>query len=65
MQGGIESSVKETLFEPYISTKQNVIGKGLGLYIAKMIVEDTMQGKLSVKQGLHGARFTIEIKREL
>ena len=63
--GGINASVKDTLFDPYISTKQNVIGKGLGLYIAKIIIEDTMHGKLSVKQGLHGARFTIEIKREL
>jgi len=63
--GGVEPSVQDKLFDPYISTKQTSGGTGLGLYIAQIIIEDNMRGKLSVKDGLHGARFTIEIKREL
>jgi C4-dicarboxylate-specific signal transduction histidine kinase len=63
--GGIAPAIQETLFEPYISMKEHTTGKGLGLYIAKIIIEDNMQGLLSVKQGLKGARFTVEIKREL
>jgi signal transduction histidine kinase len=62
--GGINPSVKERLFDPYITTKKSSGGTGLGLYIARIIVEDTMQGKLSVSEGLKGARFTIEIKGE-
>lgn len=63
--GGVEPSVQNKLFDPYISTKQTSGGTGLGLYIAQIIIEDNMQGKLSVKDGLNGARFTVEIKREL
>jgi len=63
--GGIDPTIQETLFEPYISTKKHTTGKGLGLYIAKIIIEDNMQGVLSVNQGLKGARFTVKIKREL
>jgi len=62
--GGITSSVAAKLFDPYITTKKSSGGTGLGLYIAKIIIEDTMQGKLFVTQGLEGARFTLEIKRE-
>ena len=62
--GGIEASVEEKLFDPYITTKESVGGTGLGLYIAKIIIEETMHGKLSVKQGLEGARFTVEMRKE-
>lgn len=63
--GGIETSMQEMLFDPYITSKEKTGGTGLGLYIVKIIIEDTMHGTLSVKQGLQGARFTIRIKREL
>lgn len=63
--GGIEASVQDTLFNPYITTKTKTGGTGLGLYIAKIIIEDNMQGSLSVQSGLQGARFTLCIKREL
>jgi len=61
--GGIKAEVMQTLFEPYVSTKKSIGGTGLGLYIAKLIVEDVMHGHLNVTQGLAGARFTMEIKR--
>jgi signal transduction histidine kinase len=63
--GGIDLSVKETLFNPYTTTKSLSGGTGLGLYIAKIIIEDNMQGTLSVQSGIQGARFTLRIKREL
>ena len=62
--GGIKSSVAEKLFDPYITTKKSSGGAGLGLYIAKIIIEDTMQGKLFVIHGAEGARFTLEIKKD-
>ena len=63
--GGIDPSVQEKLFDPYITTKNKTGGTGLGLYIAKIIIEDTMQGSLSVQSGTKGARFTLCTKREL
>ena len=63
--GGIDTAVQERLFDPYITTKEKTGGTGLGLYIAKIIIEDTMHGTLSVVSGMDGARFTLRIKREL
>ena len=35
------------------------MGTGLGLYIAKMITEDTMNGSLNVENRNDGVTFTI------
>ena len=56
--GGIPEDIKEKIFEPYFSTKGNV-GTGLGLYISKLIIENYMNGKLSVENTDKGARFSI------
>ena len=58
--GGIPEDIKEKVFEPYFSTKGNV-GTGLGLYIAKMIVEQHMNGKMYVNNTDRGAKFIIEL----
>jgi len=63
--GGIDVSIKDTLFNPYTTSKSLSGGTGLGLYIGKIIIEDNMQGSLGVQDGLQGARFTLRIKREL
>lgn len=58
--GGIDKKVQESLFEPYVSTK-TISGSGLGLYMAKMIIEQNMGGRLSVLNSTHGAIFSIEV----
>ena len=58
-QGIIEENM-DLIFEPYISTKK-AQGTGLGLYMAKMIIETNMQGKLSVHNDENGAVFKIVI----
>jgi len=57
---GIKKEHLDLIFEPYFSTKK-AQGTGLGLYMAKMIIETNMQGKLSVHNDEDGAVFKIVI----
>lgn len=59
--GGIPLEILERIFEPYFTTKEQGKGTGMGLYMSKMIIEENMQGKLSVKNEANGAIFMIEI----
>ncbi len=59
--GGIDAEEIERIFEPYYTTKSSTKGTGLGLYISKMIIENNMEGELSVTNTSRGARFTIRI----
>ena len=47
--GNIEPSILHDIFNPYFSTKEEKNGVGLSLYIAKMIIEFHMKGKLRAK----------------
>jgi len=51
----------DKIFEPYFSTKENLIGTGLGLYMPKMLIEKNKKGSLTVQNTEKGAAFTIEI----
>ncbi|MDD5372967.1 MAG: ATP-binding protein [Sulfurimonas sp.] len=68
--GGIEESNLSKIFDPYFTTKHKSMGTGLGLHIAKMIIEDNMNGFLSAKNIYNtknekiGAEFTIKVKNE-
>ncbi len=55
--GGINKNNINYIFNPYFSTKQE--NDGIGLYIAKTIIEKEMGGKLSAKNRENGATFTI------
>ena len=57
--GGVDVKNLSKIFNPYFTTKHQSMGTGLGLYIAKMIVEETMHGTLDVKNSNDGAIFTI------
>jgi len=58
--GGIDKSIIETIFEPYVSTK-SLNGTGLGLYMSKKIIQDNFQGSIEVANTSQGAMFTIKI----
>jgi len=60
--GGIPKDIINRIFEPYFTTKHQSSGTGLGLYIAKMIIENSMNGVLRVDNTNYGAKFYIEIK---
>ncbi len=60
--GGIEEKNLNKIFDPYFTTKHQSMGTGLGLHIAKMIIEDNMNGTLSARNGNSGAEFIIKMK---
>ena len=62
--GGIAPKSIERIFEPYYSTKHQVGGTGLGLYICKVIIEDNMNGSIRVNNSAIGAQFSIILKKE-
>ena len=61
--GGIPKKILERVFEPYFSTKEQGKGTGLGLYMSKRIIEESMKGKISVENGKNGAIFSINMSR--
>ncbi len=62
--GGIDKDILSKIFNPYFTTKHQSIGTGVGLHIAKMIIEDNMGGSLIAKNNRDGATFTIKVKSE-
>jgi signal transduction histidine kinase len=57
--GGIDEAIMDKIFEPYFTTKPSDKGTGIGLYLSREIIEDHLQGKLTVENTQHGAKFTI------
>ncbi|WP_419764241.1 MAG: ATP-binding protein [Arcobacter sp.] len=68
---GIKDDVIEHIFEPYFTTKHKSQGKGLGLYMTKMILEKNMNYKLHVQNNhfiynskeYFGANFIINFNK--
>ena len=59
--GGVSEEILEKIFDPYFTTKHQSQGTGLGLYIAKMTVEQHMNGRLAVFNTGSGVCFQISI----
>jgi len=58
---GIKEKNIDRIFEPYYTTKFANEGTGLGLYMAKMLIESSMDGHLNVKNVNGGACFEIKL----
>lgn len=63
--GGVPEEIISKIFDPYFSTKFNAQGTGMGLYMSKIIIENNMQGMLSVANSDEGAVFTIQLQRHI
>lgn len=59
--GPIPEEILENIFDPYFTTKQQRKGTGLGLYMAKTIIEQNMGGKISINNLKDGVSFIIEV----
>ena len=57
--GRIDEEIIHSIFQPYFTTKSN--GTGLGLYMAKVIIEDKMRGTISVRNEEQNVVFTIKL----
>ncbi len=60
--GGIPKSLKDKIFDPYFTTKDK--GTGVGLYMARLVIEASFGSHLNVENGQNGARFIIHFPKE-
>lgn len=59
--GGIKKKNLEKVFEPYFTTKEE--GTGIGLYLVKLIVEKSFDGKIQVQNTEVGACFILDFEK--
>ena len=59
--GGMSEEDLARAFEPYFTTKHASAGTGLGLYMSKMIINNSMKGFIVAKNCNDGVCFTITI----
>lgn len=62
---GIPLEIADKIFEPYFTSKSEGKGTGIGLYMSKLIIEESMGGRLSFTSGPDGTVFKIKLARDL
>jgi len=61
--GGINENISNSLFEPYVTTKEDLNGSGLGLYMSKIIIEQNMKGSIIAKNIDKKAVFSLVLEK--
>jgi nitrogen-specific signal transduction histidine kinase len=56
---GVPREIRRTLFDPGISTKRG--GWGIGLALARRVIQDTHLGELTLEPSEHGTTFLIRM----
>ncbi|NQY23320.1 MAG: hybrid sensor histidine kinase/response regulator [Campylobacteraceae bacterium] len=59
--GGVPHSLKNKIFNPYFTTKDK--GTGVGLYMARLVIEASFGSHLNVENGDKGARFIMNFQK--
>ncbi|TLT06064.1 PAS domain S-box protein [Aliarcobacter thereius] len=57
---GLEKENFDKIFEPYFTTKHQSSGTGLGLFISKIIVENSFEGDIMYENTKDGLKFIIK-----
>ncbi len=61
--GGIYPENEDKIFDPYFTTKKDINGTGLGLYMSQVILEKNMDGRLYCQNDYpNGSTFVIEFE---
>ncbi|OCL86541.1 sensor histidine kinase [Arcobacter porcinus] len=61
--GGVDKINIDKIFDPYFTTRYQTQGTGIGLYMAKNIIERNMKGFINVKNSDVGAIFTVKVAK--
>ncbi len=61
--GGVPEPLREKIFQPDFSTKTKDEGSGIGLYVARLIIEQEFRGALDLTVTEKGSIFTVTIPR--
>lgn len=61
--GGIPNEIQEKIFEANFSTKLKGEGFGIGLHVARLIIEKEFGGTLSLKSNHSGSEFIVTLPR--
>jgi signal transduction histidine kinase len=62
---GIPCEIADKIFEPYFTSKSEGKGTGIGLYMSKLIIEESMGGRLSFTSKPNSTVFKIELALNL
>jgi len=60
--GGANKEIIDRVFEPYFTTKEKKDGTGIGLYMSKMIIENSMHGSIKMANFEEGMKSEIFFK---
>jgi PAS domain S-box-containing protein len=61
---GIPAGIADKIWEPYFTSKPEGKGTGIGLYMSKLIIEESMGGRLGCTPLEQGTEFRIELPEE-
>lgn len=61
--GGVPNEIQEKIFEANFSTKLKGEGFGIGLHVARLIIEKEFGGTLSLKSNHRGSEFIVTLPR--
>lgn len=62
---GMDEELKAKAFDPFVTTKRNAGGTGLGLHIVYNLVSQKLKGAIALEASIgKGVKFTITIPRE-
>ena len=62
---GVDKELFDRIFEPYFTTKHQSSGTGLGLFICKIIIENSFEGQILHENTKDGLKFTIKFPKIL